>query len=143
MSDEHPKPLSRIAEHTRYPIDAFHFVRRGLDYTVHTKHENPEQMEERERHVDGRALAEGLRDFAVEQYGYLAPMVLNRWRIHRTEDFGEIVFAMVQGGLMQATDADSIRDFDGVYEFKTAFEQPIPVDQVPIEGFEPDPVGQE
>ena len=142
MSEQQPKTLGEIAAATRYPLDAFHFVRHGLDHTVHAIHPNPEQLSERERHVSGRQLSEGMRDFAVEQYGHMASAVLRRWRIRRTEDFGRIVFAMVDGGLMQATDGDSIRDFDGVFDFDDAFDAPIPLDRVPMKGFEPDPVEQ-
>jgi len=143
MSHAEPKSLSEVVAATPYPLDAFHFVRRGLDHTVHAIHENPEAMSEQQRHVSGQQLCEGLRDFAILQYGQLARTVLSRWNIRRTEDFGRIVFAMVDGGLMQATERDSVRDFDGVFDFDTAFNVPVCVDGVPTEGFEPDPVQQD
>jgi uncharacterized repeat protein (TIGR04138 family) len=139
MSDAH-KTLQEIAAETRYPIDAFHFVRRGLDFTVHRIHANPEQLSDAERHVSGQQLSMGLRDFAIEHYGLMAKTVLRRWNITRTEDFGRIVFAMVNGGLMQATEQDSIRDFEAVFDFDDAFSRTIPLDRVPVEGFQPDPV---
>lgn len=122
--------LSEIAAKSMYPIDAFHFLRLGLDFTVHKLHENPERMPEEQRHVSGQQLSLGLKDFAIEQYGQLARMVLRRWRINRTEDFGQIVFAMVNGGLMQATERDSIADFDTVFDFEQAFNTPIPLDRL-------------
>ena len=137
-----PKSLQEIAEETRYPIDGFHFVRRGLDFTVHNIHANPEDLPEAERHVSGRQLSEGLKDFALEQYGAMAQTVLQRWNITRTEDYGHIVFAMVGGGLMQATEGDSPRDFASVFDFEEAFHVPVPVNRVPVGGFEPDPVEQ-
>ena len=142
MTDPQPKTLKEISDQTRYPLDAFHFVRRGLDHTVHRIHAEPEKLSEQERHVSGQQLCEGLRDYAAEQYGRLARLVLRRWRINRSEDFGQIVFAMVEGGLMQATESDSVRDFTGVYEFDDAFRIPVCLDKVPMEGFEPDPVEQ-
>jgi uncharacterized repeat protein (TIGR04138 family) len=132
-----PKTLREIACATRYPVDAFHFVRRGLDYTVHRTHAEPEKLAEQERHVSGAQLSEGLRDFALEQYGLLARTVLRRWHINRTEDFGRVVFAMVEGGLMQATEHDSVRDFDAVYDFEEAFIASVCLDKVPLEGFKP------
>ena len=83
--------------------------------------------------MTGQQLCEGLRDFAVQQYGMLARTVLNRWHIERTEDFGRIVFAMVEGGLMHATEGDSVRDFDHVFDFGAAFDAEVPVDRVPLE----------
>ena len=131
--DQH-KSLKEIAAATRYPVDAFHFVRRGLDYTVHRCHKNPEALPEGERHVSGRQLSGGLRDYAIEQYGLLAGLMLKRWRIVSTDDFGQIVFSMVNGGLMQASPSDSLDDFADGFDFAQAFSNVrINVDQVPIE----------
>ncbi|MAE62471.1 MAG: hypothetical protein CMJ49_14075 [Planctomycetaceae bacterium] len=136
MDTDKPSSLQQLVRDTKYPFDAFHFVRRGLDFTVHQIHENPEDLDEGERHVDGAQLCLGLRDFAVEQYGQLARTVLRRWRINRTEDFGRIVFAMVNGGLMQAQEEDSEHDFDRVFDFDREFDIAIPIDQVPTDASE-------
>ena len=71
--------------------------------------------------MSGRDLCYGLRDYAIEQYGLLARPMLRRWRITRCEDFGRIVFAMVESGIMQKTDEDDLNDFDNVFEFSQAF----------------------
>lgn len=131
-----PKPLKEIVAETIYPVDAFQFVRRGLEYTVHKAHDHPELLDEEERHVDGGQLTMGLIQYAMHQYGMLARTVLKRWNINRSEDFGEIVFAMVNGGIMQATENDRIEDFINVIDFSVAFSSDIPVDRVPIEGFD-------
>jgi uncharacterized repeat protein (TIGR04138 family) len=104
-----------------YPIEAFNFVREGLCYTAQRTHENFQELSEAERHVSGQQLCLGLRDFAIEQYGLLAPAVLCHWHIRRTEDFGRIVFAMIEAGLMTRTDEDCLDDFRGVYDFGEAF----------------------
>ncbi|MBI1371277.1 MAG: hypothetical protein GC159_00740 [Phycisphaera sp.] len=132
--------LDQIVARSGYPMDAFIFVRRGLDHTVQKLRPNHEQMTEAERHVSGQELSQGIREFAVTQYGLMARTVLRRMKINTTEDIGQIVFAMVNGGFMQATEHDSVADFNNVFSFDTAFDVSIPVDQVPEEGFEPDPV---
>lgn len=109
-------------ESADYPIDAFTFVQEGLRHTVDTLARNDAQMDSPTRHVSGRELCIGLRDYALGQYGLLARTVLERWGIERTDDFGEIVFAMVDAGLMRASDDDSSEDFSGVYHFETAFD---------------------
>jgi uncharacterized repeat protein (TIGR04138 family) len=73
------------------------------------------------RHVGGAALCYGLRDFAVSQWGYMAPAVLRSWGIRSTSDFGRMVFALVEAGLLQKLPDDRIQDFDKVYDFDTAF----------------------
>ena len=107
-----------------YPLEAFTFVREGLTYTAQRVHLNQEcapHLGEVDRHITGQQLCLGLRDFAIQQYGLLAPVVLHHWHVHRTEDFGRIVFAMITEGLMSKTDDDSIEDFRGVYDFDEAF----------------------
>lgn len=110
-----------VARAGSYPEQAFHFVREGLAYTVETLSKNTEEMEEDDRHVSGQELCLGMRDLAIKRYGPLAGLVLSRWHIHKTEDFGRIVFAMVDSGLMRATAEDSLEDFQNVYEFAEEF----------------------
>lgn len=119
--------LSSAANPTRYPVDAFVFVQRGLDHTVRGIHGDPEAPHDADdeapsRHVSGRDLCLGLREFATREYGLLAATVLKRWRIQRTEDFGHIVFAMVDAGMMHKTDQDSIEDFRNIYDFDQSFD---------------------
>ena len=79
---------SMLADAGPYPIEAFHFVREGLSYTAERVHEQPETLPEVDRHISGQQLCLGLRDFAIDRYGLLAPTVLRHWRIDRTDDFG-------------------------------------------------------
>jgi uncharacterized repeat protein (TIGR04138 family) len=73
------------------------------------------------RHLSGAELAWACRDFALEQFGLLAPSVLDHWGVHRTEDFGAIVFALIDVGLLASQPSDRVEDFDRVYEFGEAF----------------------
>lgn len=120
-----PKDFLTAARTTRYPVDAFLFVQRGLDYTVRRIHgelkKADSEIDPASRHINGRELCLGLRDYAVDQYGLLAGAMLSRWRIQSCEDFGHIVFALVEAEILKKTEDDSIRDFIGVYDFATAF----------------------
>ena len=114
--------LLTTAQKTKYPVDAFIFVQQGLDSTVHgLHHEAEENPDPKLHHISGTQLCHGLRDFAIDQYGLMARTVLQRWSIHSCEDFGHIVFALVDASLMLKTDEDSIDDFIGVYDFSDAF----------------------
>lgn len=73
-------------------------------------------------HVDGTDLCWGLRDLALERWGLMAPTVLSHWGIQSTKDFGKMVFAMVESGLLQKQQHDRIEHFSHVYEFGEAFE---------------------
>jgi uncharacterized repeat protein (TIGR04138 family) len=78
-----------------------------------------------ERHVSGQELCEAARQYALQQYGYLAPTVLASWGVHRTSDFGEIVFSMIEIGQMRKTRRDKREDFNDVYEFSDAFSRDL------------------
>jgi uncharacterized repeat protein (TIGR04138 family) len=110
-----------------YPQEAFQFVQDGLRHTAETVHGESAVKETSrghfgpERHVSGAQLCLGLRDFAIHKYGFLARTVLERWGIRRTDDFGSIVFAMIEGGLLRKSEDDSLADFHGVFEFEEAF----------------------
>ncbi len=125
MNETLRKSLEQVvAECGRYPLEAFEFVRHGLNSVVDDIHGPHTGQPDEERHITGRQLSTGLRDYAITKYGFMAKTVLNHWRIHRTADFGKIVFAMVESRLMQKTDRDDIHDFEEVFDFDAAFEPP-------------------
>ena len=97
----------------RYKPDAYEFVLQGLTFT-----QNKLKLS---GHVSGGQLALGLRDFAVNQYGGLAKTVLQYWGITRTQDFGNIVFNLIEKKLFSKTEEDKLNDFKQVYDFDAAF----------------------
>ena len=101
------------AQDKRYKSDAYEFLMQALHFT--------QTKLKREKHVTGRELLEGIREFTIEQYGPMAKTVLGHWGINKTEDFGNIVFNMVDKKLLSKTQEDSIDDFKEVYDFQAAF----------------------
>jgi uncharacterized repeat protein (TIGR04138 family) len=75
------------------------------------------------RHISGRELAEGVRDLALERFGPLARTVLEHWGIRATGNVGDVVFALVEAGVLIKQDEDGPEDFLGVYDFDEAFER--------------------
>jgi uncharacterized repeat protein (TIGR04138 family) len=113
-----------------FPEEAFEFVREGLRFTadrLHGSAEDPDQQPEERRHVSGQQLCLGLRDLAVQRYGMLARTVLGRWGISKTDDFGTLVFAMIDRQELRASENDSFEDFKGVFDFAEAFVEPLTV----------------
>jgi uncharacterized repeat protein (TIGR04138 family) len=97
------------------------FVREALDYT---QKNIGKDNRGRIRHVTGQELLNGIRDYALAQFGPMAMTVFEEWGITTGRDFGEIVFNMVDCGLLAKTDADRRADFDGSYDFHEAFRKP-------------------
>lgn len=100
-------------EDPRYKPDAYEFVMQALHFT--------QAKLKRSTHVTGVELLEGIREFVIEQYGPMAKTVLRHWGITKTQDFGDIVFAMVSHQMLSKTEQDSLADFKDVYDFQEAF----------------------
>jgi uncharacterized repeat protein (TIGR04138 family) len=76
-------------------------------------------------------LCNALRRLARQRWGPLAREVLRHWNIHRTRDFGEMVYLMIDLGIMGKQDSEDIAEFDEVYGFRAAFESY----QIKLDGF--------
>jgi uncharacterized repeat protein (TIGR04138 family) len=101
----------------RYSADAYVFVRRALDYTSTTSGIKG--------HVTGQELLEGIRQYTMEKFGPMSRFLLEEWGIVSCEDFGNIVFNMVDAGLLGKTEEDSIDDFRVSWDFYEVFEKPF------------------
>jgi uncharacterized repeat protein (TIGR04138 family) len=112
----------------RYAPEAYHFVREALDFTQQQIHRHAREGRERkDRHVTGQQLLEGIRAFALKTLGPMSLFALQEWGVQRGEDFGEIVFNLVEHGqgMFGKTDRDSRDDFKGGYDFAEAFRRPF------------------
>ena len=107
-----------VARDPRYRPEAYSFLMLGLGYTV-ARLDEP-------RHVSGRELLEGIRLYALEQFGPMARTVFEHWGVRETLDFGHIVFRLVDAGLLGKTEDDRLEDFDGVYDFEDVFVRSYP-----------------
>ena len=106
----------------RYSREAYLFVREALDYT---QKRVEKKSKEEVRHVSGQELLAGIRCFALEHFGPMAQMVLNEWGVRTCQDFGELVFNMIESNLLAKTAQDSREDFKGGYDFFEAFRRPF------------------
>ena len=110
-----------FAKDPRYARDAYTFLREALDFTQKIiGKENHGKM----RHVTGQELLNGIRQFALAQFGPMTKTVLEEWGIKNCGDFGELVFNMVESGLLAKTEKDSREDFQEGYDFTHAFCKP-------------------
>jgi uncharacterized repeat protein (TIGR04138 family) len=103
----------------RYSRDAYFFVSEALHYTV----EKTGKKTGKKDHVTGQVLCQGLCEYALDQFGPLARTVLASWGLNRTEDVGEVVFNLVDAGLLRKTDDDRREDFAGVIDFHEALDK--------------------
>ena len=146
-------PLAGLLERDRrYPLDAYIFILEALSFaqdSLGLGQEPPaEELEpipganeepagrakpkpgrvrsrRAERHLTGQELCEAARHYAMQQYGYLARTVLASWGLTSTDDFGELVFNMIEIGQMRKTRQDKREHFHAVYDFREAFSRDV------------------
>ena len=107
--------MKLINRDKRYDPESYSFVMSALDFTRKTL--------KRKGHVTGQELLEGIRGYALEEFGPMVRTVLKHWGITTTNDFGEIVFNMLDTGLLGKSDHDSKDDFNNRFDFKSAFDE--------------------
>ena len=111
-----------LATDSRYHREAYVFLREALDFTQKLiSKENRNTV----RHVSGKELIEGVRQYGLQQFGPMTMTVLEEWGVRQCADFGELVFNMVEAGLLAKTEKDSREDFQTGYDFTEAFCKPF------------------
>jgi uncharacterized repeat protein (TIGR04138 family) len=106
----------------RFTLGAYRFVQEALSFSVNWLNKPKEGPD---RHVSGQELLEGMRVFALKEFGPLTKRVLNEFGVFECLDFGLIVFNLIEVGLLGKNDQDSIEDFAGGYDFDEAFRLPF------------------
>ncbi len=127
MTPEVHPLIKLLCEDRRYKLDGYQFVRSGLEYAQEVlelgRAEDTTLAEgevRRVRHVTGQDLSQALKQYAHNQYGFMAKLVLADWGIRTTSDFGEIVYNLIKIGEMTKSPEDRREDFDDVFEFEQA-----------------------
>lgn len=112
-------------EDPRFDRQAYAFVRDGLEHAVKDLRKREAERAKTSCHLSGRELSDGLRAYALEQYGPLAKTVLNGWGITETIHFGDIVYNLIDYNVFSKTESDRREDFEGVFKFEDAFVAPF------------------
>lgn len=124
MAIIHPNIAELVRRDPRYPYEAYEFVFAALQHTQKLLDRRPSEDKSgaivNQHHVSGPELLEGVRDLALREFGLMARTVFRLWGIDKTDDFGEIVFNLVESNLMSKTDEDGRADFHNVYDFDRA-----------------------
>src|SRR5882762_4189927 len=113
---------SIVASDPRYQREAYVFLRDSLDFTTKQQKKIKGATV---RHVAGPELLEGVRQYALKEFGPMVVTVFDNWGIHSTEDIGNMVFNLIGAGIFGKTAEDSIEDFKNVYDFEEAYVKPF------------------
>lgn len=103
---------------SRYDEQAYLFVLSALEYS--------QSRLDARRHITASELAESCRSLALERFGLMSRIVLERWGIHSTSDIGEIVFTLIDLGFLVRQPSDTKEGFSDIFDFETAFDREYP-----------------
>lgn len=119
-----------LHEKKRYHRNAYEFLFEALRFTQETLDRGVvmDGVDEESAHISGKELLEGVRQLAKEKYGLLTQTVFHHWGVNSTEDFGRIVFDMIERGEMRKTERDQLQDFVDIYDFHKAFNEDYEID---------------
>jgi uncharacterized repeat protein (TIGR04138 family) len=129
MTHFHARLAEVVRKDPRYAYEAYEFVFQALHHSQQllgrlppAKTEDAEEPEPR-HHVSGKELLEGVRSLALREFGLMARTVFSMWGIHKTDDFGEIVFNLIEAELMSRTSEDTRADFHDLYDLDRALQE--------------------
>ena len=112
--EEYVHRIEAVAEaRGRFHPEAYLWILRALDFT--------RRRFQRPGHVSGQELLEGTRLLALEEYGPMAADVFRHWGLTGSQDFGRIVFDLVEEELLSKEESDTLEDFAHGYDFDQAF----------------------
>jgi uncharacterized repeat protein (TIGR04138 family) len=98
---------------TRYSLQSYAFVLAGLDYC--------KTRAGSLRHFTGKEVSNALAEFAAKQFGPMALSVLTNWGITTTDDFGYIVYNLIDIRIIKRQKSDSVKDFFNVLDLKSYY----------------------
>jgi uncharacterized repeat protein (TIGR04138 family) len=113
---------SIVSSDSRYQREAYIFLRDALDFTTKQQKKIKGATV---RHVAGPELLDGVRQYALKEFGPMVITVFDNWGIHCCEDIGHMVFNLIGAGIFGKTEEDSLEDFKNVYDFEEAFVKPF------------------
>ncbi len=134
MTDDSVALQKLLKADPRYRYGAYLFVSEALAYAQDTLAMGRETVTEPtldldsekaspERHLTGQDLCEAVRQFSIQEYGYMARVVLKSWGLESTGDIGNIVYNLIDIGRMKKSENDRRDHFDDVFDFESAFEK--------------------
>ncbi len=97
----------------RYHPESYEFVMEALNVS--------QKKFKKARHVSGNELLEGIKALTLRKFGPMALTVLKHWGINATEDFGNIVFNLVEYKILAKDANDSYESFKNAYDFEEVF----------------------
>lgn len=121
--------LSKATEELRlsypnYTLESYQFVSNAVSSTIAklTAH----------RHISASELLVGIRNYAREQYGAVAPLVMDKLGLRTARNVGEVVYLLISVKLLSASPEDSPEDFNVSFSWEESVDGADPLPELPL-----------
>ena len=111
--------VRKMAADGRYSPEAFRFLFESLEHALVIS--GKVKAEGTERHITGQELLIGMREYARHIFGPLAAQTWKSWGIEGSLDWGRIVFMLVDAGMLNRQETDTLEDFDQPFDYEKFF----------------------
>ena len=117
-----PKLLELTRDDPRYSYEAYEFVCEAVTYTQDRLGRLPceDDPPDADYHVSGAELVRGTCELACEEFGLMAGVVFRQWGITCSDDVGELVFRLINSGMLSQSEEDDPADFRGLFDLSQA-----------------------
>ena len=114
MDDEFYSIISTIcSQDSRYYPEAYGFVMEALSFS--------QKKFKKSKHVSGEELLIGIKALLLKKFGPMTLPVLKHWGIKATDDFGNIVYNLVENKVLAKDTRDHYDSFKNAYDFDEVF----------------------
>jgi uncharacterized repeat protein (TIGR04138 family) len=114
MDEEFYSIISTIyAKDSRYYPDAYEFVMEALSFS--------QVKFKKSKHISGEELLTGIKALLLKKFGPMTVQVLKHWGIKTTDDFGNIVYNLVENKVLARDTHDHYDSFKNAYDFDEVF----------------------
>jgi len=121
--------LSKATEELRltypnYTLESYQFVSNAVSCTIAKLASH--------RHISAAELLAGIRDYAREQYGAVAPLVMDQLGLRTARNVGEVVYLLISVKLLAASPEDSPDDFNVAFSWEDPAEDGGSLPELPF-----------
>lgn len=103
----------------KYPEKAYLFAFKILkDLAKNNKNQ------QKSENIKAANLLITFRNYALNEFGPMTASVLQEWNICSCRDLGNVIFDLVNAGVLEKDETDRIEDFEEIYDFNEAFIHP-------------------
>ncbi len=114
MDEEFYSIISTICtQDSRYYPEAYGFVMEALSFS--------QKKFRKSKHISGEELLTGIKALLLKKFGPMTLPVLKHWGIKATDDFGNIVYNLVENKVLAKDTQDHYDSFKNVYDFEEVF----------------------